>query len=293
MVDFAFKQLFGKPGNESILMAFLNAALKLYANERITSIEYLNPEMEPRHLEDKRSILDIHAQTENRTRINIEIQLTNRFDMEKRTLYYWSNMYASQMRKGMPYTELAKTIAINILNFRYVKASDRYHTTFHLYEDTERFVLTDLLEIHFMEIPKLMVNWRKQTVNLHEDMLVRWLLLLEADENEEIRRELEAIAMQDPEMKRAFEEWEEISRDAHAWAEYESRRKAILDEAAVVREAEIREQRARQEGRQEGQREAKLDMVRSLLSYGVDMDAICKASGLTRQEVEEVKRHLQ
>lgn len=71
---------------------------------------------------------------------------------------------------------------------------------FHLYEDTERFALTDVLEIHFMEIPKLMVNWRKQSVNLHEDMLVRWLLLVEEDENEEIRRELEEIAMQDPVM---------------------------------------------------------------------------------------------
>ncbi len=37
-VDFAFQQLFGKLGNEPILMAFLNAALKLQENERIISI---------------------------------------------------------------------------------------------------------------------------------------------------------------------------------------------------------------------------------------------------------------
>lgn len=64
-VDFAFKQLFGKQGNEPILIAFLNATLKLPENERITSIEILNSELEPKHLDDKKSVLDIHARTEN------------------------------------------------------------------------------------------------------------------------------------------------------------------------------------------------------------------------------------
>jgi predicted transposase/invertase (TIGR01784 family) len=95
--------------------------------------------------------------------------------------------------------------------------------------------------------------------------------------------------MKDPVINKAFGEWEDISHDAHTWAEYESRRKALLDETAAVREAQIREQKARLEGQIEG----KLDMVRNLLSHGVDVDAICKASGLSPQEVEEMKKHLQ
>lgn len=86
-----------------------------------------------------------------------------------------------------------------------------------------------------MEIPKLLVSWRNHTANPHEDRLVRWLLLLEAADNEEIRNELEEIAMKDPVMKEAFEKWEDISRDPHALAEYHSRRMAILDEAAAIR----------------------------------------------------------
>lgn len=74
-------------------------------------------------MEDKKSILDIHARTMDGTRINIEIQLANRHDMEKRTLYYWSCIFSDQMQKGMTYSELVQTITINILNFRYVKAS--------------------------------------------------------------------------------------------------------------------------------------------------------------------------
>ena len=178
----------------------------------------LNPELGPRYLDDKKSILDVHARTEDGTRINIEIQLTNRQDMEKRTLYYWSCIFSDQMQKGMSYSELAQTITINILNFRHVRATEAYHTTFHLYEDTDQFLLTDALEIHFMEIPKLLTNWRKRTVSLHEDRLVRWLLLLEAAEDDEIRNELKTIAKEDPVMKEAFEKWEDISRDPRALA---------------------------------------------------------------------------
>ena len=283
-VDFAFKELFGRSGNEPILIAFLNAALKRSSGEQITSIELQNPELRPRYMEDKKSILDIHARTADGTRINIEIQLDNRYDMEKRTLYYWSCLFSDQMQKGMSYSELAQTITINILNFRYVKASNQYHSTFHLYEDTERFPLTDALEIHFMEIPKLMVNWRNRTVNPHEDRLVRWLLLLEADD-EEIRNELEAIGMSDPVRKEAFEKWEDISRDPHALAEYHSRRMALLDEAAIIREAELREQKARMEEKRE--------VAKRLLLKGFDIDTICEVSGLSKEEVQKLSSGMQ
>lgn len=287
-VDFAFKQLFGKQGNEPILIAFLNATLKLPEHDRITSIEVLNSELEPKHLDDKKSVLDIHARTENSTRINIEIQLANRYDMEKRTLYYWSRIYSGQLNEGMGYKELAKTITINILNFRFVKPTERYHTTFHLFEDEEKFLLTDVLEIHFMEIPKLMVNWRRKALNLHEDLLVRWLLLLEAGENEDIRRELEAIAMQDSVMKKAFAEWEDISRDPRAWAEYESRRKAILDDAAAVREAELRAQ----EAEEKGALQAAENIARKLLLSGMDIETVSQHTGLSKEKVAEIQRNV-
>ncbi len=284
-IDFAFKALFGSPGSEPILIAFLNAALRRSGGNSITSVDLISPELGPRYLDDKKSILDIHARTEDGTRINIEIQLTNRQNMEKRTLYYWSCIFSDQMQRGMSYSELAQTITINILNFRYVRATEAYHTTFHLYEDTDQFLLTDVQEIHFMEIPKLLTNWRKRTVSHHEDRLVRWLLLLEAADDDEIRNELETIAKEDPIMKEAFEKWEDISRDPQALAEYHSRRMAILDEAAAIREAELREQRAR--------KETIRDIAKRMLDADQPIDTILKFTGLTMGEIEEIRRGVQ
>ena len=154
-----------------------------------------------------------------------------------------------------------------------------------MYEDTDQFLLTDALEIHFMEIPKLLTNWRKRTVSLHEDRLVRWLLLLEAAEDDEIRNELKTIAKEDPVMKEAFEKWEDISRDPRALAEYHSRRMAILDEASAIREAELREQRAR--------KGAIRDIAKRMLGADQAIDTILKFTGLTREEIEEIRRGIQ
>lgn len=291
-IDFAFKQVFGKKGNEEILRAFLNAALKPTEGKEIASVEILNPEIPREHLEDKASVLDIHARTEQGEHVNVEIQLANRFDMEKRTLYYWSRMYSAQMRKGMPYAELAKTVTINILNFRFLKATDRFHTTFHLHEDREKFLLTDALEIHFMEIPKLIDKWERREVNPYDNELERWLLLLEADDREDIRKELEAIAMKDPVMKRAFEEWEDLSRDEKKWVEYESRRKAILDELAAVREAEIRQQKAERRAREEGERQKAIEVAKNMLAKGMEVFLIVELTGLSSEEVEKLKQQL-
>ncbi|MED1689782.1 Rpn family recombination-promoting nuclease/putative transposase [Brevibacillus agri] len=169
-----------------------------------------------------------------------------------------------------------------------MRETERFHTTFHLYEDQEQFPLTDVMEIHFMEIPKLMDKWEQRAVNPQDNELERWLLLLEADDHEEIRKELEAIAMRDPVMKRAFDEWEDLSRDEKKWVEYESRRKAILDEMAVVREAEIRQQKAREEGLLEG----KLLVAKEMLAEGESPERIAKLTKLPLEEIEKLKQQL-
>ncbi|MBM7683688.1 putative transposase/invertase (TIGR01784 family) [Pullulanibacillus pueri] len=105
--------------------------------------------------------MDIYAITKENVHINIEIQMANKNDMKERTLYYWSRIFAGQMEKGKAYSDLTQTITINILNFRLLKETSMFHTSYHLYEDVESFCLTDVMEIHFIEIPKLLVQWKR------------------------------------------------------------------------------------------------------------------------------------
>ncbi len=78
-IDYAFKLIFGKEGNEAILIAFLNAALKLPQESRIEEITIINPELNKEYPEDKKSILDVRAITSQGMQINIEIQILSEF----------------------------------------------------------------------------------------------------------------------------------------------------------------------------------------------------------------------
>nr|WP_264484575.1 Rpn family recombination-promoting nuclease/putative transposase [Brevibacillus borstelensis] len=296
-VDYAFKLLFGTQENEPILRAMLNALLKLPKDDRIASLTILNSELLREHETDKQSVLDIYARTEKDEYINIEIQVADKYDMKKRTLYYWSRIYSSQLKKGsLSYGEMKKTITINILDFDLLQETVRYHSTFRLYEDEEKFLLTDVLEVHFVEMPKLLRLWEQQAVNLEENEKERWLLILEADDREDIRRELEAIAMKDPVMKKAIDQWEDLSRDEKTWIEYETRKKAIHDELSAAREAELRQQRAREEGlaegRTEGERQKATEVAKNLLAMDMTVEVVAKATGLSLEEIEKLKKQL-
>lgn len=69
---------------------------------------------------------------------------------------------------------------------------------------------------------------------------------------EDIYSELEEISMDDPQLRESFQDWEKLSADTDKWYEYEARAKVIMDDLAAVREAELREKEAREEGLAEG-----------------------------------------
>ncbi|MBG9615796.1 Rpn family recombination-promoting nuclease/putative transposase [Bacillus cereus] len=277
-IDFAFKQLFGTLGSEEILITFLNAMLKNSLESPIQSLQFEDPHLHREHEEDKLSILDVSATLDTGTRINIEIQMNNHHDILKRSLYYWSRLYASQLKKGKPYSSLHKTITINLLNFFMFKEYEDFHTTGKLWNIQQQQLLSDDIEIHIVEIPKLLQQWREEKVNPWEDSFVRWLLLLPANEDEHLTHTLEAIAMnQDPILQKAMDKWEHMSQDASFRKEYEAREKALMDEAAGIAHA-------LNKGIQQGKRQ----MIPGMHRLQIPIETIAQASELAIEEVKKI-----
>lgn len=54
---------------------------------------------------------------------------------------------------------------INLMNFNLFKQTEKFHTTYHIVEDKERFQLTDVLEIQFFEMQKLLKAWKDSKLN--------------------------------------------------------------------------------------------------------------------------------
>ncbi|WP_404512424.1 Rpn family recombination-promoting nuclease/putative transposase [Bacillus sp. RC242] len=292
-IDFAFKQLFGTNGSEDILIAFLNAMLQDSLESPIASLQLEDPHLHRAHANDKLSILDISATLNTGTKVNVEIQLNNNHDMMKRSLYYWGKLYTSQLQKGMPYSALRKTITINLLNFIMFLDHKEFHTMGTLWNTQQQKLLSDDIEIHIVEIPKLTEQWHEEKVNPWKDPFVRWLLLLSANEDEHLTKTLEDIAMnQDPILQKAINKWERMSQDSSFRQAYEAREKVLMDEAAKFAHAEKEGmKRGIEKGMEKGIQQGKIQMIKGMYELGIPLETISQASKLSVHEVERMLRH--
>ncbi|MGI9860815.1 Rpn family recombination-promoting nuclease/putative transposase [Moorella naiadis] len=287
--DFLFKKLFSSPGNEDLLIDLLNTILKPAAEKRINQVTVLNPIKARDHQKDKEAIMDILARANDGTLMTIEIQVADEHDMQKRAIYYWSVVFASQMLIGMQYSELQKTISINILDYVFLKQTQKYHTVFHLREETEGFQLTDIEEIRFIELPKMLARWKRGQLEEERDPLTKWFLLLEANEDQEITRELEAKAMRDTVLRKAIREWERLSQDPRTRAQYLSRLKGKMDHLSALKTAESRgwaegERKGRIEGERKGRIEGKIEGELETLRKGI-IDILSERFGILKTDL--------
>ncbi|MET3832289.1 putative transposase/invertase (TIGR01784 family) [Paenibacillus sp. DS2363] len=129
--------------------------------------------------------------------------------------------------------------------------------------------MTDDIEIHVMELTKL----DEYSVPMEKGGLVNWLLFLKGIDTSN----WEVLAMNEPMLKKAMDTLEFLSEDASTRMAYDARMKALSDEKSMI-------EGARAEGAAEGKRE----MARELLTLGVDLSAIVKASGLSEDEIKKL-----
>lgn len=271
-MDFVFKNIFGSEKNSKILISFLNATLK--PKDLITSVEIKNTDLNKGYIEDKFSRLDVKATTSNEEIINIEIQLKNEYNMIKRSLYYWSKLYSEQLNEGEDYSILKRTICINILNFKYLKTR-KFHSAYRLKEIYSNEELTDVAEIHFIEIPKL------EDCYDEKDMLVPWIEFLKDPESEKVRN----LEMSIEEIRQAKDELIKMSNDDTQRELYEMRAKTLKDKISALNEAE---RKGIQKGIQEGEKKKAIEIAKSLLDV-LDVQTISLKTGLSVDEINKLK----
>lgn len=92
------------------LYSFLNAILQRTGSDSIKDIAFSNTEAGGEYETDKQSRLDLLVVTNAEEWINVEIQFTDKYDMVKRSIYYWSGVYRSQMQRKMGNRELRPVI---------------------------------------------------------------------------------------------------------------------------------------------------------------------------------------
>ncbi|MGL5753596.1 MAG: Rpn family recombination-promoting nuclease/putative transposase, partial [Paraclostridium sp.] len=212
-VDYIFKNIFGSEKHPKILISFLNACIK--PESPITQVTIKNTELTKEYIEESFSRLDVLATTQDGEIINIEMQRADEKNMIKRSLYYWSKVFTSQYQGKGRYSKLPRTICINVLDFKLLE-EEKFHNTYILKNKENNNILTNTLELHFVEIPKM------KEID-QDDMLSLWTAFLDDPNNEKVV-ELEAKY---EELHEAKIELARLSRDPKEAEKYRMREDAM------------------------------------------------------------------
>jgi predicted transposase/invertase (TIGR01784 family) len=232
-LDVVFSMLFGAERNRDLLLSLLNAVLEPAVP--LVAVELLSERPERQEVDDKAIVLDLRVRLANGEQVDVEMQSQPRPAGRKRALYYWARLYAGGHQAGHDYSQLRRCVVIVITGFRMLESA-RFHSVFRSLEQTTGERLTDDYELHVLELPKLQVG-----IDGNEGQAaLAWGKFLSAESD----NELEALAMNDPALKRAKEALERLSADPEARRRAEHRETGLrlyhADLATVRDESEAR-----------------------------------------------------
>lgn len=284
-VDLAFKKIFGSEDNKDLLISFINSVVS--KADQVVDVELLNPYNSRSFLGDKMSILDIKAKDTLGNYYNIEVQICNEGDYDKRSLYYWAKLYGDQLGNGDTYEKLRKAIAIHVLNFISVPNAPHYLNKFIISNEETRQRHFEDLEIYTIELSKFS-DQADENLNLMlpriKTGLDRWIAFLtkasSLDRNN-LPKELD-----DPCIKKAVDVLNNISLNTQERELYEGHLKWMRIEASTLEKAKLESKaEGRAEGEAKGRAETKLEIAKQLLSEGLNRELICKITGSSIEDL--------
>ena len=144
-------------------------------------------------------------------------------------------------------------------------------------ENGKKHVLTDALELHIIELPKV----KKMQETKENRKLLKWLKFLENPESEEV----EIYMKENVNMKEARTKLEGISEDARMQRIAELREKAILDEKEAEYTGYIK---GVEDGKKDGKKEQKLAIAKKMKEENMDISFIVKITGLSKETIDSL-----
>lgn len=225
-IDVVFQSLFSKK-NEKITKAFAEAML----DEKVKKIT-INDDKElfREKPEDKLGILDLELDINDSEKVDVEIQLVDRSNIQERLLFYFSKLYYNEVKKGDDYKKAKRVVMVAILDYDLdlTKEIKRMETKWKLREENEKdLVLTDKIEIAIIELSKVRAEYEKNKQNKK----AQWALFI----NDPNTREVEEIMKENEDIEEAVVTVHKMTEDEKMRRLADLREKAIMDEKAIRR----------------------------------------------------------
>ena len=270
--DLIFKFVFGREERKRVTLTCINDLLGRTGKDAFVDLNFRNVELIPAMEDEKHGRLDVFALLDNNTRIDLEMQVFNHLNMDKRSLFYWAQMYLHYdgLKRGDGYLKMKPAIAINILRYSFLPQPEPF-SRYGLYDPKTGHKLTDDLEMDFLEIPKYKNKPIKEM-----NRMERWLAYFA---NKLGPLEKEELAMATPEIGDAIKASDRYIMDEQEYRKYLQRESAIWDYNNDILGSE-------RIGYEKGYDKGRCEMIDGLLDEGIDLQAIARVAKWPLEKVQ-------
>jgi len=284
--DWAIKKLLRNKANYGVLAGFLSELLR----KPIAIQSILEGESNQQAEEDKLNRVDILAENDQGELILIEVQNSTEQDYFHRMLYGTSRLITDFLEKGEPYGNVKKVYSVNIVYFSLGQGDD------YIYQGTLEFRglhLEDKLGLsinqkklfNIQEVYEIFPEYYVIKVNnfneVAKDTLDEWIYFLKKSQ---IKDEFTAQGLAEAKENLLVDSLSEAER-ANYLRFMENRRYEISLIESSRSEGRLE---GLEEGMEQGKQQEKINIARLLKQQGTDLDTITAATGLTREEIEEL-----
>ena len=288
--DIVFKSFFSKECKESTYCR--NKMLSAVIGRKVMETKVLNPELLPSRTDGKFPRLDIHCKLEDASEVDVEIQNSMyQDDQIKRSIYYAATLTHNSLSSGEPYSSLAHIYQIMFMDFKTVE-DKRLHHAYTFKERDDHTELSDIVQIHYIELPKIMELFSKPATELSE--LEFWSILIMAGENEKARLLLNKLTKMQEEMDMAEALLNQMSRDQQEWENQIGYERFVHDCISREKYAFMQgEKQGIQQGIQQGERLTAISNAKNLLCMNLGTpEQIAQAVSLPLEQVLALKDEL-
>jgi predicted transposase/invertase (TIGR01784 family) len=276
--DWAMKKLLRHKANFGILEGFLSELLRF----DVTIESILESESNKQDEYDKYNRVDVLVKSENNELMLVEVQQDSEIDYFQRMIFGVSKLVTEYIKEGEPYGTIKKIYSINIVYFGLGQGKDyvyKYRGEFIGLHENDVLIPTTLQKQNFNieKISDIFPKYYILKVNNFNDVaknnLDEWMYFLK---NSEVKDEFKAKGLDKAKEKLRYETLTEIE-------------KKMYDRSVENRRIEMSVEYTRE---LEAKYQEKLEIAKKFISLNLDSNTIAKGTGLTPEEVEQLRKDL-
>ncbi len=177
--DYMFRAVL--QSNNKVLRGLICSLLHL-SEQKVLSVEIINPIILGEAVTDKEFRLDINVNLNNHTLINLEMQIANKLNWRERSVMYLCRSF-DHLSHGQNYSEAKSAIHIGFLDYTLFKERPEFYASYKLINVKNHQKYSDNLTLNVVDLSRIdLATEEDKHYHIHE-----WALLFKSTTWEEIK----------------------------------------------------------------------------------------------------------